>query len=316
MTQFIVRRLILALPTLLLAITLVFVLVRLVPGDAVTLLLDNSQYSEADAEAMRERLGINDPLIVQYGTFMKQVLTGDFGESIWTGRSVTSVLFTEKLPITLELTVFSLLFGTLMGIPAGIVAALKQDSVWDFLVRVVAIGGLSVPGFWVGTMVLVLPAFWWGWSLPVGYQSFWDDPWVHAQQILIPAFVMSIILAAILMRMARSMMLEVMKQDYARTATAKGLHNRVVVIRHCLRNAMLPLVSIIGVQAVVLLSGTIIYESVFTIPGVGLYVFDGLSRRDYPVIEGVAIMLTVLVVLINIAVDLSYRFLDPRVQLS
>lgn len=311
-----VRRLILAIPTLFLAITLVFILVRLVPGDAVTLLLDSSQYSEADAEAMRARLGLNDSLPVQYATFLRQIATGDFGTSIWTGRPIGETILKDKLPVTAELTFFSILFGTALGIPAGIVAALKQDSIWDYVVRVVAIAGLSIPGFWVGTMVIVLPAFWWGWSMPVGYENVFDQPWTHAQQILIPAFVMSLILAAILMRMTRSMMLEVMKQDYTRTATAKGLHHRVVILRHCLRNAMLPLVSIIGVQTVVLLSGTVVYETVFTIPGVGLFLFDGLSRRDYPVIEGVAIMLTFLVIIINIMVDMSYRLLDPRVTLA
>lgn len=160
----------------------------------------------------------------------------------------------------------------------------------------------------------MLPAYWWGWAAPIGYESFRDDPWAHTQQILIPALVMSLALGAVLMRMTRSMMLEVMRQDYVRTARSKGLAARVVIFRHALRNAMLPLVSIIGVQVAVLLSGTVIYETVFTLPGVGTYLYEGASRRDYPVVQGVTIMLTVSVIIVNFAVDMSYHLLDPRLR--
>jgi peptide/nickel transport system permease protein len=163
-------------------------------------------------------------------------------------------------------------------------------------------------------MVLVLPVVWWGWTIPIGYKTFAEDPTSHIQQILVPAAVMSIALAAVLMRMTRSMMLEVLRQDFVRTAHAKGLRSRVVVVRHCLRNAMLPLVSIIGVQVAVLLAGTVIYESLFTLPGVGSYLFQAVSRRDYPVVQGVTVMLTVVVILVNFVVDISYRVIDPRVR--
>jgi peptide/nickel transport system permease protein len=314
MSQFILRRLALMIPTLFLALTAVFILVRVIPGDAVTLLLESSQYSQQDAQKIRDQLGISDPLPTQYVKFMKQAGTGDFGNSIWSGQPVMHTLLTDRLPITLELTIFSTLFGILLGIPGGIIAAMRQDSWWDYVVRTVAIGGLAVPGFWLGTMVLVLPAYWWHWTLPIGYKTWAQDPVAHAEQILVPALVMSVGLAAVLLRMTRSMMLEVLRQDFVRTAHAKGLESRVVIVRHCLRNAMLPLVSIVGVQVAILLSGTVIYEQVFTLPGVGSYLFEGVSRRDYPVVQGVTIMLTVGVILVNFLVDISYRLVDPRVR--
>ncbi|OAI40908.1 hypothetical protein AYO38_04875 [bacterium SCGC AG-212-C10] len=301
-------------PTLFLALTAVFILVRLVPGDAVTFLLDSSQYSKDDAERIREQLGISDSIPVQYVRFMKQAVTGDFGNSIWSGKPVMRTLLTDRLPITIELAFFATLFGIMIGVPAGILAAMRQDSPWDYIVRIVGIGGLAIPGFWLGTLVLVMPAYWWGWTLPIGYKTLLEDPTSHAQQILVPAFVMSVALSAVLMRMTRSMMLEVLRQDYIRTARSKGLATRIVIIRHCLRNAMLPLLSIVGVQVAVLLAGTVIYETVFTLPGVGLFLFEGVSRRDYPVVQGVTVMLTVAVVFLNFFVDVSYRLVDPRVR--
>ena len=314
MRQFVLRRLALMVPTLFLAVTAVFILVRIIPGDAVTLLLDSSQYSKQDADAIREQLGINESIPVQYEKFLKQVVTGDFGVSIWSGQDVMDTLLKDRLPITLELTFFATLFGILLGVPAGIVAALRQDSLWDYVVRTIGIGGLSVPGFWLATMVLVLPAFWWGWTLPIGYKTFAEDASKHVQQILVPALVMSVALAAVLMRMTRSMMLEVLRQDFVRTARAKGLAGRVVIVRHCLRNAMLPLVSIVGVQVAVLLAGTVIYETVFTLPGVGSYLYEGVARRDYPVVQGVTVMLTVGVIFLNLIIDVSYPIIDPRVR--
>lgn len=314
MRQFIVRRVALMMPTFFLALTAVFILVRVVPGDAVTLLLDSSQYSQQEAQVIREQLGIADPIPVQYAKFMKQVLTGDFGTSIWTGQSVMSELLEKRLPRTLELTFLATLFGVLIGLPAGILAAMRQDSLWDYVVRTIGIAGLSIPGFWLGTMVLVLPSIWWGWTIPIGYKSFTQDPTSHLQQMLVPAAVMSVALSAVLMRMTRSMMLEVLRQDYIRTASAKGLPGRIVIVRHALRNAMLPLVSIIGVQVAVLLAGTVIYENVFTLPGVGSYLYEGVNRRDYPVVQGVTVMLTVAVILVNLVVDISYRLIDPRVR--
>jgi peptide/nickel transport system permease protein len=301
-------------PTLVLAFTAVFFLVRLIPGDSVTLLLENGQYSQQEADALRGRLGLDQPIPVQYARFILQVVTGDLGHSIWTGRPVFDELFRHRLPVTLELTALAAIFGALIGIPVGVVAAIRQDTVVDYGLRGVSVGAQAIPGFWLATLVLVLPSYWWGWAPPFGFKSLNADPAVHLQQILLPALLMSISLAAALMRMTRSMVLEVLRQDYVRTATAKGLQRRVVIVRHCLRNAMIPLVSIIGVQLALLLGGTVVFETIFSIPGVGSYLFDGVSRRDYPVVQGVAVMLTVGVVMINALVDMSYRLIDPRIR--
>lgn len=314
MAAYLLRRLLLTIPTLLLAFTAVFVLLRLIPGDAVTLLFDNSQYSRESYEEFRRQLGISEPLPVQYGKFLRQAVTGDLGRSIWSGRPVVDELVRERLPLTLELSLAAATFGVVIGVSAGILAALRQDSSLDLAVRSIAVAGLAVPGFWLATLVLVLPSIWWGWTLPLGYKSLRQDPSTHLQQIVVPALIMSVGLAAALMRMTRAMMLEVLRQDYVRTARAKGLHGTPVVLRHCLRNAMIPLVSVLGVQLAVLISGTVIFESIFSLPGVGSYLFQGVSRRDYPVVQGVAIFLTTGVVLINLLVDLTYPLLDPRVH--
>ncbi len=314
MQQYLLRRIVLLLPTLFLALTAAFVLIRMIPGDAVTVLMDNSQYSKKDYTDLRQQLGIDGSIPVQSGTFMESIVRGDFGKSIWTGQPVMRELITSRLPITLELTFFATLIGMVIGVPAGVIAATKQDSPIDYAVRVVSIGALATPGFWIATLVLVLPSYWWHWAPPFGYKSFVQEPWTHIQQIMIPALIMSLALAAALMRMTRSMMLEVLRQDFIRTARAKGLQSRVVVVRHCLRNALLPVVSITGVQVAILLGGTVIYETIFSLPGVGSYLYEGVSRRDYPVVQGVTIMLTVGVILVNFVVDVSYRLLDPRVR--
>ncbi|MGE5596354.1 MAG: ABC transporter permease [Hyphomicrobiales bacterium] len=315
MTQLLVRRGILMIPTVFFALTAIFVLVRLVPGDAVSLLLDSSQYSQADAEQLREQMGLNDSIPVQYGKFMRQAVTGDFGKSMWTGQPVMKELLVHRLPITLELSAAAVFFGIAIGIPLGVLAALKQDSIIDYVVRSVAIAGLSIPGFWIATLLLVLPVYWWNWAPPFGYESILDEPWTHIQQIFIPASVMSLSLSAVLMRMTRSMMLEVFRQDYVRTAHAKGLSGGIVILRHCLRNGMLPVLSIIGVQVAVLMAGTVVYESIFTLPGVGSYLYEGVTRRDYPVVQGVAVMLTIAVLIVNMLIDISYRIADPRVRI-
>lgn len=314
MTSYVVRRILLVVPTLAFAFTAVFIMLRLIPGDAVTVLFANGQYSKRDYQEFRHQLGIDQSIPVQYGKFAEQIVTGDFGKSIWSGRPVLNEFFQDRLTITVELTMFATAFGVLLGIPAGIFAALKQDSPLDHVVRSVAIAGLAVPGFWLATLVLVLPSYWWHWTPPLGYKSFFEAPARHIEQVLIPSFIMSVALAAALMRMTRSMMLEVLRQDFVRTARAKGLRARGIIVRHALRNAVIPLISILGVQVAVLISGTVIFETIFSLPGVGSYLYQGVSRRDYPVVQVVAVFLTVGVALINLLVDLSYPLIDPRVR--
>jgi peptide/nickel transport system permease protein len=313
-TKYALRRILLLLPTLWLAVTVLFILLRLVPGDTVTLLFDNTQYSQEDYEEARDRLGLNDSVPVQYVKFVRQCFTGDFGTSIWSGREVTEEFVQNRLPVTLELGVITAVMAIIMGVATGIFAALRQDSFSDLSVRVFAILGLAIPGFWIATLVIVLPSYWWQWSLPVGYRTLAADPWGHAQQMVIPAFLLSLSSAAVLMRFTRSMMVEVLRQDYVRTARAKGLRSSTVVMRHCLRNAMIPLVSVAGLQVAFIITGTVIFETIFSLPGVGTYLFQAISRRDYPVVQGVAVFLTFWVLLVNLVVDLTYPLLDPRIR--
>lgn len=313
MTGYFLRRVLLIIPTLWIAVTVLFFLLRLIPGDAVTVLFANAQYSQAEAKTARAQLGLSDPVYVQYAKFVKQAVTGDFGRSIFTGKDVTTEFLKQRFPVTLELGVLSMLMGMAFGITIGVIAAIKQNSIVDYVGRTLAIAGLSVPGFWIATLAIILPSYWWHWSLPIGYQTIFANPINHAQQMLIPAFVMSLFIGATLMRYTRAMMIETLRQDYVRTARAKGLKERVVIVRHSARNAMIPLISVIGVQAAFIVGGTIIFESIFSLPGVGSYVFQGLSRRDYPVVQGVAVFLTVWVLLVNLAVDLTYPWFDPRV---
>lgn len=303
-------------PTLFLALSAVFVLVRMIPGDSVTVLLDNSNSTPEEAEALREELGLREPLYVQYGLFMRSAVTGDLGDSLWSDEPVLPEILKERMPITVELAAWASLLALLFGVPAGVIAAIYQESWLDYGIRTIAIGALAIPGMWLATLVLVLPSYWWRWAPPFGYETLLENAGVHLQQMLIPASIMAIFSAAAVMRLVRSSMLDVLRQDYIRTARAKGLHSRTVILRHALRNALLPAVSVFGVQLIALLGGTVIYESIFTLPGVGTYMYESMSRRDYPAVQAVAVVLTVSVVLVNAIIDISYTMLDPRLGTS
>jgi peptide/nickel transport system permease protein len=313
--QYALRRLVMLVPTFWLTLTLLFLLIRVIPGDAVTLLFaDSPAAREEYYDIARQELGLSDPIHVQYTKFMSQMLRGDLGTSIWTGKDIRRQFFVERLPVTLELGFAASILGITSGVALGVLSSLKQSSLIDLAVRTIAIVGLSVPGFWLATLLIILPSYWWQWSLPVGYRTFTEAPSAHLQQILLPALVMGLHTSAVLMRYTRSMMLEVVRQDYMRTAYAKGLQTRVVMARHGLRNALIPLVSVAGLQVAALISGTIIFETIFSLPGVGTFIFEGVSRRDYPVVQGAAAMLTVWVLLVNFGVDLVYPLIDPRIR--
>jgi peptide/nickel transport system permease protein len=219
-----------------------------------------------------------------------------------------------RLPITFELGFMALLVSLIVGIPIGVYAALRQDSIGDYVLRTLSILALAIPGFWVGTLVNVFPAIWWGWSPSVKYISFWQDPWGHFVQLLIPALILGKAFSAIIMRLTRTLMLEVLRQDYIRTARAKGLSTTTIVLRHALRNALIPVVTLVGLQAPLLFGGAVILEQIFVIPGMGLLLLEAVGSRDYPTITGVFLLLGVAVVFINLLVDLSYGFLDPKVR--
>lgn len=310
--KYALKRLLVAIPSLVIASLIVFSLARFIPGDVVTLMMEENQYAK-DLEEMRAKLGLDRPIYVQYFEWMARALRGDLGHSLYTNRPVLLEL-TGRLPVSLELGGIALLFAVLMGVPIGIVAAVRQDTLKDYVARSGAILGLSVPGFWLGTLVIVLPAIYFGWSPSIQFTRFGDDPWGHVTQFLLPGFLLGVASAASVMRLTRTQLLEVLRQDYVRTAWSKGLAEPRVVLKHSLRNALIPVVTVLGIQIAQILSGTVIFESIFGLPGMGRFLFDAISERDYPVIQGINLMVVTTVVAVNLAVDVAYAWLDPRIR--
>lgn len=316
MQAYILRRIASLLPTLLIASLIVFISIRLIPGNVIDLMLSNNDIA-ADAKSRDQivaALGLDKPMWQQYLNWVKGiVLHGNLGESLWQSVPVTE-LIAERLPITLELGLIALIVSLTMALPIGIYSAIRQDTTGDYVARSISILLLAIPSFWLGTMVVVFPSIWWGWSPPMDYVRFSDDPWQNLKQMIIPAIVLGTSLSAITMRMTRTMMLEVMRQDYIRTAAAKGLGERTIVLRHALRNALIPVITLIGLQAPLLVGGAIIIEQIFVIPGMGMLLLDAVSQRDYPIVTGVFLIVGVAVLFINLVVDLSYGLLDPKVR--
>jgi peptide/nickel transport system permease protein len=312
MQQYILRRLLLAVPVVLGVATLVFVLMRIVPGDVALLILGDSASDEA-IQSLRVELGLDKPVPVQYLAWMGGLLRGDLGTSLLTKDSTLEQL-ARRWPVTFELTVTALLIAVAVAIPIGVVAAVRQDKAFDHVVRVLAILGLSVPEFWLATMTIVLLALWFQYSPPLGYVNLTENPWANLQQILIPAVILAIHMVGSVARMTRATMLEVMRQDYVRTARAKGLRQRQVLYRHAVKNAMIPVVALIGLSAGRLLGGTVILESIFNLPGVGRLTVDAIWKRDYTQLQANIIFFSLFFVIVNLLIDLTYARLDPRIR--
>jgi len=314
MGLYVIRRVLALLPTLFFASVIVFVTVRLIPGDIIDMMLEQNDSNGAlTRETLMAALGLDKPLWQQYLHWAGGVLTGDLGKSLWHGTPVWHEL-KARLPVSFELGLLAMIFGLVFAIPIGVYSAVRQDTGADYVTRSISILMLSVPSFWVGTIVVVFPSIWWGWSPPMEFVAFREDPIKNVKQLLLPALVLGMALSAVTMRLTRTMMLEVLRQDYIRTAWAKGLDERLIVLRHALRNALIPVVTLIGLQAPLLIGGAVIIEQIFTIPGMGMMLVDAVSQRDYPVITGLFLVVGVGVMLINLLVDLSYGILDPRVR--
>jgi peptide/nickel transport system permease protein len=328
MLAYTTRRLLLLIPTLLMVTILVFLSVRFIPGDVIDLMVSQMSGSGAvstnlNVKGLKAAMGLDAPIYVQYGRWLgvvpqktgglHGVLEGDLGKSLWKNRSVTS-LITARLPISLELGLIALITALISSIPVGVYSAMRQDTWGDYLGRTISILFISVPSFWIATVIMVYPAIWWGWSPPMKYIPFTKDIMGNLGQFLLPGFIMGMTMGGTLMRMTRTMMLEVLRQDYIRTAWAKGLTERTVILRHALRNAFIPVVTVIGVMIPMLVGGTIVIEQIFVLPGIGLLTFESLNLRDYPVISGVNLFLAVVVLAVNLLVDLTYAWLDPRVK--
>ncbi len=312
MRKYVFRRVLLLVPSVIMLSFLVFGIIRLIPGDVVELMVSEGGFAD-DTEELREMLGLDQPVLAQYFKYITGVVKGDLGTSLWSGEPVLSEI-SRRLPISFELALMALIWTFLLGVPIGVISALKQDTGTDYALRSLAIGGLSIPGFWIATLILVFGSIWFKWVPPMDYIPFREDPIQNLSQLVVPSFVLSLALSAGIMRMTRTMMLEVMREDYIRTARAKGLTGWTVVIRHSLKNAMIPVVSIMGIQLAFLVGGTVIMESIFVLPGMGKYLLDAITWRDYPVIQGINLFICTLIILINLFVDLLYGFLDPRIR--
>jgi len=316
MQAYIVRRVLALIPTLFFASLIVFVTVRMIPGDVIDLMLSQNDIaaSKMGREQLEQALGLDQPMWIQYGRWVGSILFhGDFGRSLWQNTPVTEQLL-QRLPVTFELGLMALIVGLSVAIPIGVYSAIRQDTPGDYVARSFSILMLAVPSFWLGTMVMVFPSIWWGWSPPIQFVPFSKNPWGNLGQMIIPSIILGCALSAITMRLTRTMMLEVLRQDFIRTAWAKGLGERLVVARHALRNALIPVVTLIGLQAPLLIGGAVIMEQIFVIPGMGLLLLDAVSQRDYPIITGVCLIVGVAVMFINLIVDLSYGLLDPKVR--
>jgi peptide/nickel transport system permease protein len=330
MWSYFLRRLMLIVPTLFLVTVVVFLLVRFVPGSALDqMVLENSQYSEfgkdLNVDILKKQLGLDQPIYVQYGRwagFLPQedgkfrgVLEFSLGDSLWMNKSVNTII-AERLPVTVELGIMAIIIALLFAFPIGIYSAIRQETFVDYAGRSVAILMLSVPNFWLATMVFVYPSIWWGWTPSVKLIPFLQNPTGNIGMFIVPAFLMGASMSGGLMRMIRTMMLEVMRQDYIRTAYSKGLKESTVIIRHALRNASIPIVTMMGPMIMLLISGAVIMEQIFCLPGMGQLMITALNRRDYPIISGFNLLTGTVIMFVILIVDISYAWLDPRIRYS
>ena len=317
MRAYVIRRVLLVIPTLFLVSALVFLSVRFIPGDIVDVMSARMEYvgsGDINRELLRERLGLDRPVYVQYARWVSDILLrGTLGESLYGGFRVEKRL-AGRLGITIELGLVAVITGLFIALPVGIYAAIRQYTAADYVGRSFAILGLATPNFWIGLMVMIYPAIWWGWTPPMMHVRFTAEPWENLRMFLIPSLILGTYLAASTMRMTRTMMLEVLRQDYVRTAWAKGLRERRVVLRHAVKNALIPVVTLVGLQLPIIAGGSVIIENIFNLPGLGRLMLIALNERDYPVISGVNLFFATVVVLLNLITDLTYAFLDPRIR--
>jgi len=316
MRTYLAKRLLLIVPTLLGVASLVFVIMRVIPGDVALLILGGDQAGQIDKAqlaALHRQLGLDQPLLVQFGTWLWGVLRLDFGTSLWTGHPVTEELLI-RLPLSLELAILATIISVLLAIPFGLLAGVRQDTWVDYLVRVISIGGLAIPSFWVGILVILFLVIYFGWGPPLEFTPPWVDPWKNFQQMVWPVVTVGYRYAAVTTRMTRSTVLEVLREDYIRTAWAKGLRERAVVVRHALKNAMLPVITLIGTEFAFLIGGLVVTETVFTLNGIGRFVVDAVAHRDYPVVQALVFLIAFCFVIVNLLIDLTYAWFDPRIR--
>ncbi len=315
MRAHVIRRLLLVIPTLFILSILVFLSVRFIPGDVIDVMQGRlGGLGQVDRAALERMLGLDQPVYVQYGRWLGDILLhGSLGRSLMGDWSVEEKIL-ARLPVTIELGVLSIVIGLLIALPVGIYSAIRQDTAVDYAGRSIAILGLATPNFWLALMVMIYPAVWWGWSPPMRLITFGEDPLGNLGMFLIPSLILGTYLAAATMRMTRTMMLEVLRQDYIRTAWSKGLKERVVVVRHAVKNVLIPVVTLIGLQLPILVGGAVIIENIFNLPGLGRLMLVALNDRDFPVVAGINLVFGAAVMGINLVIDLVYAVLDPRIR--
>lgn len=312
MYRFILRRLLLSLPTLLIVSFLIFSMIRINP-DAVVAARLGEGYTAEQAKVIKHEYGLDNPLPSEYLKWAGNVVRGDWGKSSYTLKPVLREMG-PKIAVTFELAFMAVIFAVAIGVPIGVFSAMRQDRWPDYVLRSVAIAGLSVPGFYIATIVLALLARNFAWIPSIRYVSLRDDPIANIQQMWLPAFILSLGTSAQLMRFSRTMMLDVLRQDYIRTAWSKGLKERVVITRHALKNAMLPVITVVGLTMAALVGGTVIFESIFALPGLGTHLVRAVGQKDFAVVQGIALFFAAAVIIINLVVDISYTVLDPRAR--
>jgi peptide/nickel transport system permease protein len=316
MWQYILKRVLLMIPTLFGAALLVFLIMNIIPGDIALLIIGGDQGGDINPQELaklREQLGLDRPFFVQFFSWLWGVMQFDFGTSLWTGAPVMEEL-AIRFPLTLEVAVAATIVSTLIAVPLGTIAASRQDTWIDYVVRIISIGGLAIPAFWTGILIILFLVLMFEWSPPLEYVGLTEDPWANMKQLIWPIVSVGYRYAAVTTRMTRSTVLEVMREDYIRTAWAKGLQEKVVVIKHTLKNAVLPVITIIGTEFAFLIGGLVVTETVFTLNGVGSFLVDAIAHRDIPVVQSLIILIAFVFVFVNLVIDLLYAWIDPRIS--
>lgn len=316
MRQYALKRIALIIPTVLLVSIIVFTVMRLLPGDPALVILSegDASFTQEELEDLRRQLGTDRPIFIQYVDWIGGLVQGDLGTSIWRSGQPVSKLVGDRIFRTLELAVLAILIAVAFAVPLGVISAIKPDSLIDYLSRVITLVGISIPTFFAGLLVVLVLSRGFSWLPPLGYADLWDDPWKNIQQMFLPALALGFYDMAFIARVTRSSMMEIIREDYMRTARAKGLAERIVLVRHGLKNAVLPILTISGWQFGRLFGGTVIIESIFKVPGIGTLLIETVFQRDFPTIQAIIIVIAVSIVIINLLVDLLYGLLDPRIR--
>ncbi len=310
---YVVRRLALMIPTLVGVTVLASLILRLLPGSALELLAAEQGANTTETALIEQRLGLDRPWVTQYGTWAAGLFRGDLGTSLVGERPIADEV-RRRLPVTLEMGALGLIFASAMAIPLGVISAVRQNTALDYVTRSLAIAALALPGFWLGTLIMVWPAVWWDWSPTLAYVDLWVDPVANLKQMWIPSALLGVYLVGFEMRLTRTMMLEVLRQDYMRTARAKGLSSRAVVIQHGLKNALIPVLTLVGLQVPFVIGSAVVFEQIFAIPGIGSLLLEALSRRDFPIIQAINFVMAVVVLMTNLVIDITYPLIDPRIR--